>query len=173
LPAKTWSDPLTGARIWKYETKGISTIPSAVAGGGMIFLPAGDLEGLRPSDKGQPESAWGQTKLRPATASPTYYQDHVYSLGSAGVLNCAEAATGKILWQERLKGPFSASPVAAGGKLYCTNEAGATFVVQLGEKPQLLATNDLGETILGSPAVSGGAFYLRSDQYLWCVAEKK
>jgi outer membrane protein assembly factor BamB len=169
----TACNPETGAKVWKYETKGINTIPSAVAGGGLLFLPAGDLEAVRPSDKGQPELAWNQTKLRPATASPTYYQDHIYSLGGAGVLNCAEAATGKILWQERLKGPFSASPVAADGKLYCTNEAGATFVVQIGDKPQVLSTNDLGETILGSPAVSGGAIYLRSDQHLWCVGEKK
>ena len=75
---------------------GASAPGSAVAGGGMIFLPAGDLEGLRPSDKGQPASVWSQTKLKPATASPTYYQDHIYSLTGAGVLNCAEAATGNV-----------------------------------------------------------------------------
>lgn len=169
----TACNPETGAKLWKYEGKDISTIPSAVAGNGMIFVPAGDLFALRGDAKGQPEVAWTQNKLRPATASPTYYQDHVYTLNSAGILNCAKAATGELAWQERLKGPFSASPTAADGKLYCTNEAGATFVVQLGDKPMTLATNDLGETILGCLAVSNGAIYLRSDQHLWCVGEKK
>jgi outer membrane protein assembly factor BamB len=165
--------PETGAKVWKYDGKGIGTISSAVVGNGMIFLPAGDLLAIRPNDKGLPEEAWSQTKLRPATASPLYYQDRIYSLGGAGVLNCGEAATGKILWQERLKGPFSASPVAADGRVYCTNETGATFVVQLGDKPMVVSTNDLGETILASPAISGGAIYLRSDQHLWCVGGKK
>src|SRR5262249_23744376 len=127
-------DPLTGTKVWKYEAKGIATIPSAVAGDGMIFLPAADLLGLRPSDKGTPQEAWAPNKRKRATASPLYYKDHIYTLSSAGILNCAEAATGKLLWQERLKGPFSASPVAGDGKLYCTNEAGATFVIEVGAK---------------------------------------
>ena len=63
--------------------------------------------------------------------------------------------------------------MAADGKLYATNEAGATFVVQLGDKPTVLATNEVGETILGSPAISGGAIFLRSDKHLYCIAEKK
>ncbi|MBY0527039.1 MAG: PQQ-like beta-propeller repeat protein [Gemmataceae bacterium] len=166
-------NPLTGEKVWKYQTKGIATIPSAVAGKDMIFLPGGDLEGLRPDAKGSPELAWTGTKLKPATASPLYYKDHVYTLSGAGILNCAEAATGKVVHQERLKGPFSASPIAANGNVYCTNEEGTTFVVQVGENVSIVATNSLGDTILGSPAISGGAIYLRSDQYLYCIGEKK
>src|SRR5208283_6234325 len=116
---------------------------------------------------------WSNNRLRPATASALYYRDRVYSLNSPGILVCADAATGEVRWQERLKGPFSASPVAADGKLYAVNEKGLAEVVQLGDKPEVLATNALDETILASPAISGGAIFLRSDKHLWCIAEKK
>jgi outer membrane protein assembly factor BamB len=171
--ALTAHDPDTGTKVWQHETKGIATIPSMVVGNGVIFLPAGELVALHLGPKGDPEATWTSAKLRPATASPLYYQDRVYTLVGAGVLNCAEAGTGKVVWQERLKGPFSASPVAADGKLYAVNEAGTTFVVQLGDKPAILATNALDETILGSPAIPGGAVYLRSDQHLWCIGSMK
>jgi len=62
-------------------------------------------------------------------------------------------------------------PVGGDGKIYLVNEAGTAFVVQTGDKPKLLATNPLGD--LCTPAISGGAVYLRSDQHLYCVGGKK
>ena len=64
----------------------------------------------------------------------------------------------------------SASPVAAEGRVYFQNEAGVGFVVKAGKTYQLLATNDLGERTLASPAVSDGALYLRSEKHLWKIA---
>jgi outer membrane protein assembly factor BamB len=168
-------DPETGARRWTYEGKGLATIPSAAAGNGLIFVPGGELVALKPgSEQAKPEVKWASNKLSPRTASPLFYRDHVYTLNGAGVLNCAEAATGKILWQERLKGPFSASLVAGDGKIYATNEEGTTFVVEPGQdKGTILASNALGETILCSPAIAGGAIFVRSDQHLFCIGGKK
>lgn len=166
-------DAISGAKLWQYEGK-FSTIPSTTAGNGAIFAPGDGLTALKPPDaSGKPEVLWTSNRLRCATASPVFSHDRLYALNSTGVLACAEAATGKVLWQERLKGPFSASPVIGDGKLYATNEAGATFVLQLGEKPAIAATNEIGDTILGSPAISGGAIFLRSDKHLYCVAGKK
>lgn len=169
-------DPDTGAKRWQYDNK-FSTIPSAIAANGTVFVPGEEgLTALKPSaNDSQPEMLWTANRLRCATASPVYYQNRLYVLTGAGVLACGDpAANGKILWQERLKGPFSATPVIADGKLYATNEAGDTFVVQLGDKPSVAATpNSLGETILGSPALSGGAIFLRSDKHLICVGRKK
>jgi outer membrane protein assembly factor BamB len=115
---------------------------------------------------------WTSNRIRPATASLILHQGRIYGLKGAGILACAEATTGNVLWEERVKGPFSASPVIADGKLYAVSEAGITTVVKLGEKPAVLASNDLGEVILGSPAISGGAIFLRSDQHLWCVGKR-
>jgi hypothetical protein len=63
--------------------------------------------------------------------------------------------------------------VLADGKLYVVAEDGATTVIEIGDKPKVLATNALGETILATPAVAGGAIFLRSDQHLWCIGAKK
>jgi hypothetical protein len=63
--------------------------------------------------------------------------------------------------------------VVAGGNLYVINEEGTATVLALGGKPRVLAVNALGETVLATPAVAGGALYLRSDHFLYCVAEKK
>jgi outer membrane protein assembly factor BamB len=168
-------DPQTGVKRWSYEGKGLSTIPSPTAGNGLIFVPGGELVALKPgTEKAAAEVQWSVGKLSPKTASPLVYQDRVYAINGAGVLNCAEAATGKLLWQERLKGPFSASPIAADGKLYLVNEAGVTFVVKSEQdKGTILASNALEETILGTPAIAGGAIFLRSDQHLYCIGASK
>ena len=70
-------------------------------------------------------------------------------------------------------GPVAASPVVGDGKLYVVNEEGVTTVLGLGDKPEVLAVNPVGETVLATPAVAGGALYLRSDGHLFCVGSKK
>jgi hypothetical protein len=54
-----------------------------------------------------------------------------------------------------------------------TNEAGTTFVLKAGPEFKLLATNDLGERAMGSPAISGGRLFLRTDKSLFCVRETR
>jgi outer membrane protein assembly factor BamB len=171
-------DSATGQKRWGFETKGIATASSAVADNGTIFLPASEFTALKPrTDGGTPDLIWASNRLRPGYSSAVVHKDRVYTLNQ-GILVCADAADGKILWQERLKGPFSASPVIADGKLYAVNEEGQTFVVQLGDKPQLLATNELKSAkekdyFLATPAISGGAIFLRCDGHLWCIGDKK
>jgi outer membrane protein assembly factor BamB len=170
----TACDPLTGRQLWVYETKGLSTTPSPVPGDGLVLAPGGELLALRPgTGNAPPQLLWRSNRLVSRTASPLYYQERVYALNNAGVLTCADAASGKVLWQERLKGPFSASLVAADGKIYAVNEEGTTFVVQTGEQPRLLASNAVNEVILATPAVADGALFLRSDRHLYCIGEKK
>jgi outer membrane protein assembly factor BamB len=174
-------DPATGVKRWTYAGKGLGTIPSPVAWNGLIFIPGGELVALKPgTEQATPEVLWNAGKLSPKTASPLVYGDKVYTINGAGVLNCAEAATGKVLWQERLKGPFSASPIAGDGKLFITNEEGTTFVIQPGQdKATVLEKNTLREStddkdeFLGSPAISGGAIFIRTDRHLYCIGEKK
>jgi outer membrane protein assembly factor BamB len=168
-------DPETGERRWSYQAKGMSTIPSPVAADDLIFTVGGNgLLALRPGAENRPPAlAWQSSKLRASSSSPLAYQGRVYVVKTQGILSCASVGSGKVLWKERLDGAYWASPVAADGKLYVVNEQGTTSVVQAGETPRTLATNALGETILGSPAIAGGAIFLRSDQHLYCIAEKK
>jgi outer membrane protein assembly factor BamB len=163
-------DPETGQKRWSHRGGALDMIPTPLALGDAVFVPAGQLMAIRPRANGEaPEVLWESPKLRAATASPAVYQGRLYAVNSAGVLTCADPGSGEILWQERLKGPFSASPVAGDDKLYLVNEEGTTFVIDTKSDDRVIGTNPIGETILGSAAISGGRVYLRSDQHLYCI----
>jgi outer membrane protein assembly factor BamB len=97
--------------------------------------------------------------------------NRVYIVNRAGVLNCADAENGEVLWQLRLEGDIWASPVVAGNRLYALSQDGTAQVVQLSDaEGQLLAKNMVGETLQASPAVVGDSVYIRSDRHLWRFA---
>jgi outer membrane protein assembly factor BamB len=150
-----------------------STIPSPVPGPqGVVLVPGGPLTALKVGPEGTtPEVLWRSPRIG-GTASAVYHQGRVYGLSSVGAV-CLDAKTGEQLWSQRVQGPFSASPVVGDGKLYVVNEKGTAAVIKLGDKPEVLATNDVGATILATPAIAGGALYLRSDGHLYCIGSKK
>ena len=90
-----------------------------------------------------------------------------------GAITAIDAATGKRLWQERVDGLFSASPVAADGKIYFVSETGENIVLQAGREPQVLARNDIGERLIASPAISNGQIFIRSDGALFAVGRPR
>jgi outer membrane protein assembly factor BamB len=98
-----------------------------------------------------------------------YYEGLLYLTNEVGVVTCADAKTGERVWRQRLNGVFFASPVAADGKIYMVSETGETFVLRAGRTPEVLATNDLGERFIASPAISAGRIFLRSDRNLFAV----
>jgi outer membrane protein assembly factor BamB len=164
-------DPVTGQKHWDYRGPGLSSIPSAAVAGDLVVLPNGTA--LRPRPNGSPEVVWKTARLHPAYATPLCYRDRLYVINNVTeILHCADLRTGKVLWRQRLKGSFSASPVAAEGRLYLVNEDGVTFVVEPGDEAHVVGTNALGETMLATPAIAEGAILLRSDQHLYCVAKK-
>jgi outer membrane protein assembly factor BamB len=115
--------------------------------------------------------AWDSNRLRPGSASPVVNDDRVYVMSNATV-RCGDAETGELIWAVRLKGRHWATPVLAGGHLYCINEDGEVRVVAVGEEQgQVVGEVSIGEKIHASPAVAGGAMYLRSDQHLWKIAK--
>ena len=88
-----------------------------------------------------------------------------------GVLVCLDGKTGKEHYRQRLGGACNSSPVASDGRIYLSNNEGATFVVKAGREFELLATNELGERITASPAVSGDELFYRTDSHLYCIAQ--
>ena len=95
-------------------------------------------------------------------------------MNDGGILTCGATSTGDVLWQLRLKGPFSATPVAAGQFLYCVSEKGVVQVVDT-TKPEgaVVSEMELGETILSTPAISRGSIYFRSDARLWKLGKPR
>jgi hypothetical protein len=86
---------------------------------------------------------------------------------------CLEAGSGKPVARRRLSGKVQASPVAAAGKLYFAGVNGTVTVLQAGPKLQILARNDIGESIVASPALSQGAIFLRGEKHLFCIGGKQ
>jgi outer membrane protein assembly factor BamB len=168
-------DPATGKVRWSLSDLKTGSIQSPAPCGELILVPGErEVYALRtgPGDA-TPEVVWKSNKLVATYATPVYHKGRVYGLNNANVVSCLDAKTGAPVWQQRVKGPVSASPVIADGKLYVVNEEGVTTVLKLGDKPKVLATNPVGETVLATPSVAGGAIYLRSDGHLFCIGAKK
>ena len=89
----------------------------------------------------------------------------------AGIASCLDARTGDILWQQRLNGTFSASPVFADGRIYFLAEDGVATVVAPGREYRRLATNTLDGATLASMAIAGGSIYVRSATHLYRIGK--
>ena len=172
-------DVQDGRELWRVGYgEGYSVIPRPVFAHGLLFVSssfdAPVLYAIKPEgaagDASATHVAWSSRKAAPHSASTLVLGDELYFVSDAGIATCADARTGDVLWSERLGGGFSASPFAAEGRVYFQNGAGVGFVVKAGKTYELLATNDLGERTLASPAVADGALFLRSETHLWKIA---
>jgi outer membrane protein assembly factor BamB len=151
-------------------------IVSPVYGDGMVFTQLwrqSKIHAIRLLGDGQPpETVWVSQKAGPQEPTPVYYRGLLYVLLDVGVLSCLDGETGQELYRQRLGGGANSSPIAAGGRIYLSNNAGATFVVRAGPEFELLSTNQLGERITASPAVSGNQIIYRTDSHLYCIGEQ-
>jgi len=125
-------------------------------------------------DVTQSRRIWHHPKTKQRIGSGVIARDHIYILNDPGVAECFELKTGKLVWEERLKGPAKSdswsSMVLAGEHIYVSNQGGDTFVLEASPVFKTLATNSLHEPIFSSVAVSDGILLLRTHKALWCVA---
>ena len=166
--------PSTGSSVFTVPGAA-STIPSSAASGDELFIPSNGLTVVKLGATGEePKKVWNQSNQRPGTASVLVTGEKLYLINNAGVLTCAKRASGEVLWEVRLKGPFSGSPVAGGdGKLYIFSEQGVGQVVDpSGEKGVVSSEIELGETILSTASLDRETLYIRSDGHLWKFAKK-
>jgi outer membrane protein assembly factor BamB len=104
--------------------------------------------------------------------TPLAYRGLVYVLANNGVFDAYEIASGREIYRQRLPlvgSGFSASPVAADGRIYLSNEDGEMLVVEAGETFKLLGTNSMGETLMATPAISQGVIYVRGASTLFAI----
>jgi len=103
--------------------------------------------------------------------TPTTDGKHIYVLVDNGILNCLEAATGKVVYQGKRieRGTYSASPLLADGKIYCINEEGTATVVKAGPEFEVLAVNKLDGLTLASPVAVDNEIFIRTADYLYCI----
>ena len=115
-----------------------------------------------------------EEQSRSGCPTPTTDGKYIYVLVDNGILNCVEAATGKVVYEgKRIEhGTYSASPLLADGKLYCINEDGTTSVVKAGPEFEVLAVNKLDGLTLASPIAVDDEIFIRTADYLYCIRKK-
>ncbi len=100
-------------------------------------------------------------------SSAIVYQGMLFMVSDGGISSCVDAATGNVHWKYRLPGEYYASPVAANGHVYFMNLDGMTTVVAADKKLRVVASNELGEPLFASPALSGDSMVLRTTRRLY------
>ncbi len=172
-------DPLTGKEIWRVRyDEGFSNVPRPVFAHGLLYIATGfqqpSLLAVRPDGTGdvtKTHIAWELKRGAPLTPSPLVVGDEIYIVNDGGIASCLDARTGTLIWQQRLGGTYSASPVFADGRIYFLAEQGVTTAIAPAKEFRRLATNALDGGLLASMAVSGGSLFLRTDSHLYRILE--
>jgi outer membrane protein assembly factor BamB len=175
-------NPHTGKVNWEtsvFDThKAERAIASPVVAGDLVLGTCGFVTAqkhfvaVRPADPAIGAAAKEVWRLERAVSylpTPLVKGDLVFLCSERGIATCLRAATGKVVWQERIDGEFSASPVCDGQRLYCVSNDGDVFVLAASEHFQLLARNALGEPTQSTPALAGGRLYFRTQSHLICL----
>jgi outer membrane protein assembly factor BamB len=179
-------DLRSGKEVWRMRGLGDIPVPTPVVADGLIFVtnahgPGAPIYAIRTSASGDLTSgstppgehiAWSHERDGAYMQTPIVYRDLLYNCRDNGVLGVYEARTGRRFYQQRLGGGrtgFTASPVAADGKVYFTSEEGDVFVVKAGSSFELLAENPLGEVSMATPAISEGVLYFRTRGHLVAI----
>jgi outer membrane protein assembly factor BamB len=154
------------------------SVPTPFAAKDLIFVFSGyrrfvqPIYALRAGKNG--DIAWRTQKGAPYLPTPIVTGDNLYIVQINGILACYRAANGDRLYEERLGqgGAYSASPVAADGRIYFTSEDGDVYVLKAGDKYELLATNHMGETCMATPAISRNMLLYRTRSHLVAIGQK-
>jgi outer membrane protein assembly factor BamB len=172
-------DPATGKRLWQCEGKVSCSTP--VVHGGMVYVMtnAGSFA-IRAGGRGDETTTpkrW-EAAAGPRISSPVFHDGHLYYSNDGHLCTCIDAHTGKTVYKERLGsgGDCYASPIVADGRIYYVGRDRGTFVLAAKPEYELLAHNKIeadGSVFNGSPAVSDGRLYLRSDKHLYCIGTKE
>ena len=179
---------LDGKELWRITGMSMPTA-SPVSWDGLLFVGTGSqgdanrpFMAIKPGASGDITLAegatsnafvlWKQSRVSGYTPSALVHDGRAYLVHDTGILTVLNARTGQQLYKVRVGGggqTFSASPVAAGDRVLFLTEEGMTFVVQAGDQYKEIAKNDLGEMSLASPAIAGGAIYIRTEAKLYRI----
>ena len=173
-------NPDTGQELWRCGGNRFEVIPTPVVAAGLVFCTsgrAGPTLAIRPGGRGDVTDThvvWSTSRGSPFVPSPIAYGDYLYTINDmSSIITCFEAATGTVMWQQRLgraaREGISASPVVVDDKVFVTNDAGITFVLRTGPEFELLHTNDIGARTLASPALVDGRWYIRTEDELIAI----
>ncbi|MGQ0634092.1 MAG: outer membrane protein assembly factor BamB family protein [Planctomycetaceae bacterium] len=178
-------DPQTGAELWKWDwtgnaTEQLRTVASPIVSDGVVFFTSGNGPGNRHAvairlgekrELSQAELVWSARRTFPYVPCLLARGDHLYFVNDEGMAGCASAKTGDIVWQTRIDGgKVTASPLLIAGNVYAFSESGTATVFSAETKFNLLATAELQEGVMATPAVADGRLIVRGARHLYCYA---
>ena len=184
-------DPKTGKELWRLGGSSKITAPTPIYADDLIVVASGrgperPIFVVRPNARGdltlpsgQKSSdaiVWSMTGRGSYMPSPIAYNGILYILNNNGLFDAYNLKTGAEVYRQRLQNVgsgFSASPVAADGKIYLSSEDGEILVIAAGEKFAQIATNSMGELLMATPALSEGVMYVRSSSSLFAIGHKR
>jgi outer membrane protein assembly factor BamB len=184
-------DPATGKLLWTLGPNSEVTVGTPVSGDGLIYVTGGyppvrPIYAIKPSANGtisltkeqmttaSEAIAWANDREGTYIPTPIYYDGILYTCGNNGILTAYDGKTGERLYRSRVGGggAFSASPVAADGKLYLANEDGEIYIVKAGRTFQEITKNEMKEVIMSTPAISDGVIIVRTIGHVYGLGEK-
>jgi len=179
-------DPTTGAEVWRLGRNSEITVAAPVVGGELVFVTGGyppirPLYAIKAGATGDitlPEEttsnefvSWARPYKGTYLPTPIVYRDLLYTCRNDGLLTCYTASSGEEHYREYLGGGagggYSASPIAADGRLYLFSEDGDVYVVGAGTEFQLVAHNIMGEVCMATPAISDGMLIVRTRRHVY------
>ncbi len=173
-------DPETGKQLWMVNgpSEEFVATPTYSEKTGLVYIssswPDRHLLAIKPDGSGNVTGthvAWRDSRGAPYIPSLLVAGDFLLSINVGGTAFCYEAATGKVLWQEKL-GRHHASPVLMSGLAFYINDNGEINVIKPGATFERVAKYELGEPCYASPAISGGQVFLRGFKHIFCIGKQ-
>lgn len=172
-------DAETGEMIWKVKYDGYSVIPKPVFRDGLVYVCTSYntpwIYCIDPTGKGditETHVRWSHQKQVPHTPSIIITEGRIYMVSDRGIGSCLDAKTGEVIWQERVGGNYSASPLLANGLIYMQSEQGDATVIEAGPEYKVVAKNTFGQRTLASYGVTDGTLLIRTSESLYCIQNK-
>jgi outer membrane protein assembly factor BamB len=171
-------DPLSGEPVWKVRQGGMNVAAPPLYGHGLLYLNTADGGfrefAVKPGGVGDitdTNVVWKQPQAMPTRCAPLLVGELLFMTNEAGILSCLEASSGEVVWRHRLGGHYSASPVSADGRIYFVSQDGEMPVIAAAREYQLLATNNLDDGCMASPAIAGRALFIRTEKNLYRIEQ--
>ena len=170
-------DPENGKELWKAEHRGWSIAPRPVYGEGLVFTMIDrdrpEMWAIKPNGSGditETHIEWKETKRMPPRASPIIIKGLLFVVDRNGYISCIEAKTGKSIWQKRMKGRFSASPILANNLIYFFNEDTVCTIIKPTRELVIVAENKLSsDKLMATPAFDENSIYIRTENNLYRI----
>lgn len=172
-------DPENGKELWKAEHRGWSIAPRPVYGEGLVFTMIDrdrpEMWAINPNGSGditETHIEWKETKRMPPRASPIFFKGLLFVVDRNGYISCIEAKTGKSIWQKRMKGRFSASPILANNLIYFFNEDTVCTIIKPTRELDIVTENKLSsDKLMATPAFDENSIYIRTENNLYRIKE--